>query len=878
MESWFVDGEQNLLMLCANLPNQAHCGFVVGDWHSGRMKLVELLKRRLGYTDIIPFKLAGIAHPDSETGKKVARECLQQFASGEGTMAAEIPVHHRLSMKFLHRDSHLYPLLLRFINGADTLWDVELRDLWFALAPFKFVRMVEQSVERIHALGKMNIKRAPNHTEAYWSLGLRMSELEQQLNVNPMCINELGKCCELVATPFKLASLFRLLAKSSVREAIEENVPPQKLMEILRPMVYRCDDNSQMACLSSIAQHTTQSRKALATQLRPSTSPPTGSSPLSQLLHGYATSHFRAQCFGGHFFSCTSFPRGTSLESLSTRLRPMKHVGADSDASKLGYQYHGDDIVPDDATFFQSAFCEIADRSTDSMRDHIFFKVLSPKPSLMKGINYGSGICQGFASDEVSIVLLNAVSDSHECVWVNDLECSMEEGALRNQAVLSLPWLEHAELRNCSFQWETQAQEFKLEPLPKGLTNPSVCQSPVHDMLRAKAFPPKSSIGARLSRPYSCPLIEGDQQECLDSLCDDGLVSLASESDDCTPWLFTEKGLVKLRLCFKLSSPQSCLATSSFDLQDLDSLSTYDVLDKMLMSGWQLKACDKARQIKRAAPYVVGAEQVFYVSSPAKTVCKFYLLCLFDAESIFVDGKVDNILHGGSIRFVYIDGIAFAHYHHSPVVSYDRVCAWIASWLHIDRAHIHRTRFNTTRYVVVCHYCFGVCRNFDTMSSSDQLRACVAQECRSTTSACSSTTQLCHLRGRLFAMMVMLMKFQGHRQRDDEEEALPGQVGLSRFSSTSSLMTWTICPARLVQTAFATAAVEMMGPMMMETMMKAPTMSSHHPHQQVAKRRQKLVAVHRGRLDPAMAVGTSWSNLPQSSSGRLLVMMVERVS
>lgn len=605
MESWFADGNEKLLLLCAGFAIGSLSGHIMSDWQSGRMKLCEILKRKLSFTDVIPFKLAGIVHGDAHVGRRVAQECLQQFASGAGTEASANPLHHRLSMKFLHRDSPFYPMLMQFVDGTAALQDPELKPLWTQLCSFKFVRMAEQSVERIHALGKLNIKKAPHHAEAYWSLGLRMPLIEHHLQIAPNFVNQLGKCCDSVTTPIKLATSFRLLVKSVIREAFEEHVPPQKIMEILRPMVYRCDDSAQMACLAAVAKHTSDSRTRLVAKLRPITqSPLQVVSPLGVLLHPLVTDHFRMLCQGSQIFSSTCFPDCSVLASLSARLQPIKHC----DSGDAFYQ-HIDDFVPDDDLVLQSARCDVDASGSNESGRHIFFKVLSPRPSLMKGIAYGSGICQGFASDEVAIVLLRAIiSHNGQHTWLSDLECSMEQGSLRNQTVLAVPLLEHAELRKCLFQWHVASQAFMLDPLPSGMLRDACCDSLIQDMLKARALPKP----CHASMPYVCVRIDEARHNCLKALQVDGLVGCVAESLDSTSWMFTSKGAVRLRVCCKVMSPEPCLVSSG-SMADFSSWSTYSLLDYLLTSGWQVKWCTTAAHLKRAPPHIKDSDRFVYV-------------------------------------------------------------------------------------------------------------------------------------------------------------------------------------------------------------------------------------------------------------------------
>lgn len=56
---------------------------------------------------------------------------------------------------------------MKFIRGASM---AECPQLMLAACRLKFVMMPERSVERLHAMGKSNTLKAPNHSEDYFSI------------------------------------------------------------------------------------------------------------------------------------------------------------------------------------------------------------------------------------------------------------------------------------------------------------------------------------------------------------------------------------------------------------------------------------------------------------------------------------------------------------------------------------------------------------------------------------------------------------------------------------------------------------------------------------------------------------------------------------
>lgn len=124
---------------------------------------------------------------------------------------------------------------MSFIGGA-SLDDDELHGLRQAVSELKFLRLVEQSVERCHAIGNLNMRRAPRHAEAYWSLALRGNELDKHISQDASFVADLGHSCDAVRNPQALPDQFRLSSHPLVMEAVESGAKYQKLTEVLRPL------------------------------------------------------------------------------------------------------------------------------------------------------------------------------------------------------------------------------------------------------------------------------------------------------------------------------------------------------------------------------------------------------------------------------------------------------------------------------------------------------------------------------------------------------------------------------------------------------------------------------------------------------------------
>lgn len=650
MDSWFAVGHQDIMMSLVGVQDAAGRDRILEDWAYGRVRIAAVLKRKLGFTDCIPFKLAAIAHPDPDLARKSARVCLQQFAGGMGTAASDAPKHHRLTVKFLHTSGVLYDLLVQFVEGA-SLGDAELRPLKEELCALKFIRMSEQSVERCHALGKMGIRRAPRHAEAYWSLCLRGKLVERRVQGHAGFLEELGEMCGIARDARQLVQRFRLQSHAEIAERMESNERMQVVMQAIRPAIYRCDRATQQACHAAVARETNLLRRAHLAPLR-SPSLVEGDSVVNRLLRRHALEHFRSACLGAQLYSCTAYGDVADLAPVVVRLCPERLEGAalaeqPQHAADVAYNVDEDEIP--DCPLSESRdrlLCDIDVRTSgvdSSDNPHVFFSLLSPNPRLMKGIAYGSGVCQGFRSDEMCVSILGA-RWKEGALYVDEPDLGMQQGGCLSHVVLALPRANSAQLRRTFYAWDVVDRRFLIRGLLGNESMKGKCHTLVQDMLSIGAFrhprvPP---------RPYVADVDDPEMLSTLAELQASGIVEQVHNSLGRSEWVLTGEAVRKAHLTYRVARPRA-LFRSMPASTPLRSLSTYHILDRLLLDGWSVAESSTRVQLRKATPYTVGGPQVIHVVKGADSVSRSYLLCLGDAAGIFADGAVAEIRHGGHV-------------------------------------------------------------------------------------------------------------------------------------------------------------------------------------------------------------------------------------
>jgi hypothetical protein len=406
LTDWITVVDHQVLQLCAPLSLQ-HRDRITVEWQTSRQQLLFMLSVKFSYTQSLPFVLCAICITDQQRGRVKIRQALQQFAEGAGTSASDRPFHHRLTLKLLDPDGPLRPLVTRWLDGVD-LYSDELSELLEIVIPLKFVSLVESSIERNHSIAKMFFAKAPHHSEAYYSLGLRFLELESRLDdeaAGADLLADLGELCSRVRSADSMASELGFAGHDSYTQSVQHlvdlgiTVANREKFALLRPVVYRSDSLAQHKCLS-------EASKSLTDEYKKRVAPPRKNKPLRGgivgVLQRYATQHLQQLVDGVCFLTCAADSQHMSFERLDARClpqppEPSSIVDLPSlqlDDAPLPYVVVRYEVEPSCHADFddvvQGGICDAAGVSSVELGSHhrqqVFLKILSSHPNRTKHI------------------------------------------------------------------------------------------------------------------------------------------------------------------------------------------------------------------------------------------------------------------------------------------------------------------------------------------------------------------------------------------------------------------------------------------------------------------------------------------------------------
>ena len=167
---------------------------LIADWPRLAAFVKTTLKFKLSPWKSLPLLIVGLEHGSASTARRLMWQGLAQY---ENMSADEKASCHELIHKVFSPPSDLRAQLEAFLRGQDISGLLELGRL---RAEMMFIPILEQSIERRHALLHQRIQSAHNHSGPYVSVIQRSSEIEALLS-EPGQLQALADECASVRTP-----------------------------------------------------------------------------------------------------------------------------------------------------------------------------------------------------------------------------------------------------------------------------------------------------------------------------------------------------------------------------------------------------------------------------------------------------------------------------------------------------------------------------------------------------------------------------------------------------------------------------------------------------------------------------------------------------
>ena len=220
---------------------------IVSDWSKLAAFMKTTFQFKLAAWKTLPLLLVGLGH--SSVSK--ARELLWlAFDEWEHMSASDRAGCHPLTARVLSDDSLMRGEAEQFLRGEKTVSELPL--LQRVRHEMMFIPILEQSIERRHALLRQRINSAPHHSAPYVSLVQRSHEIERLLS-EPDSLPRMAFSLDLARTPSQVLQALDLQLHPEVQPYVcmGASKPLQRVPHnIVAALVYRCDLTSQFAKLT----------------------------------------------------------------------------------------------------------------------------------------------------------------------------------------------------------------------------------------------------------------------------------------------------------------------------------------------------------------------------------------------------------------------------------------------------------------------------------------------------------------------------------------------------------------------------------------------------------------------------------------------------
>ena len=508
---------------------------VISDFGHARDHIKVLLMSKLDHWTRLPWSLCGLAAYDAETVRRNAQGIITALEE-----SPDVDLHHRLTCKFM--SGQLLEDLRRLAEGAG-MQDLS-REFRLAVAPLRFVPVVETTIESKHAVTTRLHRRDTNAGPVMVSLRNRMSIIERRIRHETGRDGTPSFFCRLA----QQLSIARRLSTAPSRLGLQrhpllvrlENVQGKRarafLQKPLTSVLYRTDVEAQFQPMDAARKdhedYHRRNKQVVQGKLesgfvgQSGGRPRARAGPYERLRGGMILEHFRVVGSSREDGRATLFslPAGSSgvVQSVSS------FFAGSLDAATAERRLRAVDAEPLDADHGEAPELEVPP---------LFFSVVKSRPSANKRMFVNPGAGRSLESHHVAVALhrgLPTGSGEFE-VRFQDPGRTLDDD---NVAILSSLGSSCDEIEANLKRWSIK--EELSYALPGQFSNSSAVTDMVTAMVKGKYT---------ADNDFYVPSI--DVRDALEPLCQQGFLV----SNGMSGYALTQKALGSLLMHWKASDP-----------------------------------------------------------------------------------------------------------------------------------------------------------------------------------------------------------------------------------------------------------------------------------------------------------------------------------
>ena len=676
---------QLALTHAANLAQEERSRIML-DWSAMKVHMRMQFELKLSPWSQLPLSALGVGHWDLSVAQRLLWSALVEWENLSPQQQESAHPHSKL-------------LFVQLRGQVDAFVRSEPASSWMDLERLRaqsvFIPILEQSIERRHAILHQHLKCAPHHSAPFVSLCERKDEVVAL--VSSGSVDHLARLCEKTRSPSCVAQVLGLTFHEEfamhldVESGTLETSVPHCLVA---SVVYRCDLRTQYRALAHVHKRPpapplfwqasgpsgfsgsdgpNSAPRALEDAAQPEAQSASRVSEVSagqefqrQMLQFHAWGHLSSAA-GSQDFFCISSKEAAPVDASPLMLPLQDVVSAAPKIQKLPLSlcdgpkdvcvemfFENDDGVPmmransagllageiveagapDAAASSSAGSANIPKQQAQTEKyPYVFFRVIAGAPAHKKLAHTDSGL--RLRADHIAVE-----------------RCDIQEVSLEQRQIsvainhASEPQLfqRPANLESCLL-WSAE----RTKPAFRGHKLTPEGDVVLEAMLKAGAGAQGSSIESlqgSFELSAHAPEFETFSRGLM-SLQSNGLVQSSSVRSDVTAWTFTPYGLASLNQVAVLRSPVNLMrlpAARSSD-KDVQSLSTLELLARLQEAGFVLEVRSTDFRAE-PPPFQASASKPkkWYMWDKSMNVCRNYLLALLCPDLVRKNGH-ENVRH-----------------------------------------------------------------------------------------------------------------------------------------------------------------------------------------------------------------------------------------
>ena len=551
-------------------------GKLLQEFERGRLFLLHTFTLKLSAFSTPPLLLGAVAHHSKLVAHDSIRICL--------ACSDEHPKIKALQVDPLKWQAEEY------LNGVDL---VELPELGIFIAGLRFCHAVERRVEGGHAKVLRRGRSATQHTEAFDSLALRISEITEKLDSNPDFLQELSDVIDRARSPKELVGILGFKNHPACCD-----VQLHSWDKLYRQIVYRAD----MQTLYHI-KPPSLALKSCQPDRQCEPGPPQQQLVIADVDALYITVLRDAALSFFHFqlkqlespktlliYSCQALPPASTI-LLSKKLK--RNRGSDLPALPLMLP----DWLPENGK--------------------VWFSIISTSPHRSK--RAGSG---GLVSTDLAIAVHESLNSEDGFGYVLSTAVNLGQSSSESIAAEDVPLILTTHMFDLDALKNAECWEVHKElhyVLDTGL-RPLVFDEAASSLAEKMMASPEFQLDNQTSLSDSLLLQSWKEQ---------GFVKTYQNTVGKEVCCFSRNGIASLKTCWKLSKRCQVLNVRELPLEDL---TRYELLCLLEKEGWLMGTAGSGRKLE---PYVFGSSEplVWYIKrgKDATSIPLPYLRLLLNA-------------------------------------------------------------------------------------------------------------------------------------------------------------------------------------------------------------------------------------------------------